>query len=108
MVKTCLIVAMSGVTLLSLTASAQTMHGEFGNECVTSLALGRTYQTDCSVNTVYKGKTLLLRQREVAGAVPQESRRVAAQGARLLFQQAAINASSGESRYPESQAQNGG
>ncbi|HWM32391.1 MAG TPA: hypothetical protein VNO69_11930 [Methyloceanibacter sp.] len=58
MVKTCLIVAMSGVTLLSLTASAQTMYGEFGNECVTSLALGRTYQTDCSVNTVYKGKTL--------------------------------------------------
>ncbi|MGI8852482.1 MAG: hypothetical protein ACR2GC_04150 [Methyloceanibacter sp.] len=58
MVKTCLIVAMAGATLLSLTASAQTMHGEFGNECVTSLALGRTYQTDCSVNTVYKGKTL--------------------------------------------------
>lgn len=58
MVKTCLIVAMAGVTLLSLTASAQTMHGEFGNECVTSLALGRTYKTDCSVNTVYKGKTL--------------------------------------------------
>ncbi len=58
MVKTCLIVAMAGATLLSLTASAQTMHGEFSNECVTSLALGRTYQTDCSVNTVYKGKTL--------------------------------------------------
>lgn len=39
-------------------ALAQQMHGEFNKECVTSLALGRTYKTDCAVNTVYKGRTL--------------------------------------------------
>lgn len=58
MVKTCLIGAMVGATLLSFGAAAETMHGEFGNECVTNLALGRTSMTDCSINTVYKGKTL--------------------------------------------------
>jgi YHS domain-containing protein len=31
--------------------------GEFGGECVMGLALGKDIQTDCSVNTVYKGKT---------------------------------------------------
>jgi len=31
--------------------------GEYGNECVMGLALGKDIHTDCSVNTVYKGKT---------------------------------------------------
>ena len=31
--------------------------GEFGGECVMGLALGKDIKTDCSVNTVYKGKT---------------------------------------------------
>ena len=31
--------------------------GEYGNECVMGLALGKDIKTDCSVNTVYKGKT---------------------------------------------------
>ena len=31
--------------------------GEFEGECVMGLALGKDIQTDCSVNTVYKGKT---------------------------------------------------
>ena len=31
--------------------------GEFGGECVMGLALGKDIQTDCSVSTVYKGKT---------------------------------------------------
>jgi YHS domain-containing protein len=30
--------------------------GEFDGECVMGLALGKDIQTDCSVNTVYKGK----------------------------------------------------
>lgn len=32
-------------------------NGEFGGECVMGLALGKDIQTDCSVSTVYKGKT---------------------------------------------------
>jgi YHS domain-containing protein len=31
--------------------------GEFGGECVMGLALGKDIKTDCSVNTVYNGKT---------------------------------------------------
>ena len=30
---------------------------EFDGECVMGLALGKDIKTDCSVNTVYKGKT---------------------------------------------------
>jgi len=33
------------------------VEGEFGGECVMGLALGKDIQTDCSVNTAYKGKT---------------------------------------------------
>jgi YHS domain-containing protein len=31
--------------------------GEFGGECVMGLALGKDIKTDCSVSTVYSGKT---------------------------------------------------
>jgi YHS domain-containing protein len=31
--------------------------GEFDNSCATSLALEKVYKTDCSINTVYNGKT---------------------------------------------------
>jgi YHS domain-containing protein len=31
--------------------------GEFGGECVMGLALGKEIKTDCSVSTVYGGKT---------------------------------------------------
>jgi YHS domain-containing protein len=31
--------------------------GEFDGECVMGLALGKDIQTDCSVSTVYQGKT---------------------------------------------------
>ena len=36
--------------------AAETL-GEFDNACATSLALEKVYKTDCSLNTVYKGKT---------------------------------------------------
>jgi YHS domain-containing protein len=41
---------------LGVTAAAA-MEGEFGNKCVMGLALGKEIKTDCSVNTVYGGKT---------------------------------------------------
>jgi YHS domain-containing protein len=41
---------------LSLPAGAATQ-GEFEGECVMGLALGKDIKTDCSVNTVYGGKT---------------------------------------------------
>ena len=37
--------------------AADTTDGEFDGECVMGLALGKDIQTDCSVNTLYKGKT---------------------------------------------------
>ena len=37
--------------------AAYATEGEYGNECVMGLALGKDIKTDCSVNTVYKGKT---------------------------------------------------
>ena len=45
------------VTLsLSLPAAAAT-EGEFDNDCVMGLALGKEIKTDCSINTVYAGST---------------------------------------------------
>ena len=41
---------------LSLAAAAAT-EGEFDGECVMGLALGKDIKTDCSVSTVYGGKT---------------------------------------------------
>jgi YHS domain-containing protein len=43
---------------LGLGASmAYATEGEYGNECVMGLALGKDIHTDCSINTVYNGKT---------------------------------------------------
>ena len=39
----------------TLVAAAPT--GEFNDECVMGLALGKDIATDCSVNTVFNGKT---------------------------------------------------
>lgn len=50
----------AGAALLASSAgslAADTVEGEFDGECVMGLALGKDIQTDCSVNTVYKGKT---------------------------------------------------
>jgi YHS domain-containing protein len=41
---------------LCLPAQAATQ-GEFNNDCVMGLALGKEIKTDCSVNTVYAGST---------------------------------------------------
>jgi YHS domain-containing protein len=46
------------ITAEAVTASAEdAAKGEFGGDCVMGLALGKDIRTDCSVNTVYKGKT---------------------------------------------------
>jgi YHS domain-containing protein len=42
--------------VLSLPAQAAP-EGEFDNDCVMGLALGKEIKTDCSVNTVYAGST---------------------------------------------------
>lgn len=51
----------AGAAMLGIAASpglaAETARGEFDGECVMGLALGQNIQTDCSVSTVYKGKT---------------------------------------------------
>jgi YHS domain-containing protein len=45
------------LTLVLGASTAYATEGEYGNECVMGLALGKDIQTDCSVNTVYNGKT---------------------------------------------------
>ncbi|ODS01526.1 hypothetical protein AUC69_06680 [Methyloceanibacter superfactus] len=51
----------AGAAMVGIAANpvfaAETAEGEFDGECVMGLALGKDIQTDCSVNTVYKGKT---------------------------------------------------
>jgi YHS domain-containing protein len=37
--------------------AASATDGEFGGECAMGLALGQEIETDCSVNTVYNGRT---------------------------------------------------
>jgi YHS domain-containing protein len=41
----------------SAALATEASDGEFGGECVMGLALGKDIHTDCSVSTVYKGKT---------------------------------------------------
>lgn len=53
--------ALAGAAMLGIAVSpglaTETAKGEFEGECVMGLALGQNIQTDCSVSTVYKGKT---------------------------------------------------
>ena len=50
------LVAAALMLALSLPAQAAT-EGEFDNDCVMGLALGKEIKTDCSVNTLYAGST---------------------------------------------------
>lgn len=53
-----LLCAASGAILLSpIAVAAAETQGEFDNACATSMALEKVYKTNCSINTVYKGKT---------------------------------------------------
>lgn len=45
------------VCLASSAFAAEPVEGEFDGECVMGLALGKEIKTDCSVSTVYDGKT---------------------------------------------------
>jgi YHS domain-containing protein len=49
--------AAATLLLVGATSAAAVMTGEFDNECVMGLALGKDIATDCSVNTVFSGKT---------------------------------------------------
>jgi YHS domain-containing protein len=52
------VVASAAVAALFFSTMAiAATQGEFDNECVMGLALGKDIKTDCSVNTEYKGKT---------------------------------------------------
>jgi YHS domain-containing protein len=55
MIRTYLVA--SALLLGGATLAAAGTTGEFGDECVMGLALGKDIQTDCSVNTVFNGKT---------------------------------------------------
>ena len=50
-------VALAGALSLALATGALAATGEFNNMCAEGLALHKEIKTDCSVNTVYKGKT---------------------------------------------------
>ena len=56
-----LVAIQAAALLLGLSAgaalAAEIAEGEFDGECVMGLALGKDIQTDCSVSTLYKGKT---------------------------------------------------
>ena len=45
------------VTLSLILPALAATEGEFDNDCVMGLALGKEIKTDCSVNTVYAGST---------------------------------------------------
>ena len=40
-----------------VSAAAEPPQAEFGGECLMGLALGKEIKTDCSISTVYGGKT---------------------------------------------------
>ena len=57
MVRTYVISALAGAFALGLATAAIAATGEFNNMCAEGLALHKEIKTDCSVSTVYKGKT---------------------------------------------------
>jgi YHS domain-containing protein len=58
MTKTANICAFTVIAMLGLAAPAvAATQGEFDDNCVMGLALGKEIKTDCSVNAVYAGKT---------------------------------------------------
>jgi YHS domain-containing protein len=56
-VKALLRSAVVAALFTSSIGAAIAAEAEFGGECVMGLALGKDIKTDCSVNTVYDGKT---------------------------------------------------
>ena len=58
MIKSYVTSAIVGAFVLGLaTLAIAATKGEFGNMCSMGLALHKNISTDCSVNTVYRGKT---------------------------------------------------
>jgi YHS domain-containing protein len=57
MIRTLLLAAAIAFSFDGAAIAAEPVEGEFGGECVMGLALGKEVKTDCSVNTVYEGKT---------------------------------------------------
>ena len=55
--KALFLIAAASVLIGASGAIAAETQGEFDNACATSLALEKVYKTDCSINTIYKGKT---------------------------------------------------
>jgi YHS domain-containing protein len=56
--KASLLCTFAGAVMLGAgLGAAFAAEAEFGDECVMGLALGKDIHTDCSVNTVYNGKT---------------------------------------------------
>ena len=57
MIRALLVAAVILFSLDDSAVAAEPAEGEFDGECVMGLALGREIKTDCSVSTVYGGKT---------------------------------------------------
>jgi len=49
--------ALAAVLILGMSLPTAATEGEFDGECVMGLALGKDIKTDCSVSTIYGGKT---------------------------------------------------
>ena len=55
--RLCTLAAVLGLGFGQAAIAAESTEGEFDNDCVMGLALGKEIKTDCSVNTVYGGST---------------------------------------------------
>lgn len=60
MMRTACLSALAAMLVFGISQAAfaaEPVKGEFDSECVMGLALGKEIKTDCSVSTVYDGKT---------------------------------------------------
>lgn len=55
--RLCALAVAASFALAHVAIAAEPVEGEFEGECVMGLALGKEIKTDCSVSTVYAGKT---------------------------------------------------
>ncbi|WP_137719145.1 pentapeptide repeat-containing protein [Methylobacillus flagellatus] len=64
--------------LALLLMASQAYAGEFGNHCTTGLSMERVHQTDCSVNTVFEGKTYCFGNQEAQATFQKDPKAIIA------------------------------
>ena len=89
MIRSYVTSAIAGAFVLGLaTAAVGATKGEFGNMCTMGLASHKNVSTNCSVNTIYKGKTYCFGNKQARTQFHEKPEGQSRQGGSFLSQRA--------------------